>query len=159
MTVLLLPFQVGFPLFIFLIWLLWIFLSVVVMVQSLSCLQLFLTPWIAAWQSSPSFTVSQNLLKLISIETVMPSNYLILWGHLLFLLSIYTSIRVFSSELALCIRWPNYWSFSISPSNEYSVLISLGLTGWISLWSKGLSRVFSNNTVQKHQFFSTQHSL
>ena len=159
MTVLLLPFQVGFPLFIFLIWLLWILLSVVVMVQSLSCLQLFLTPWIAAWQSSPSFTVSQNLLKLIPIETVMPSNYLILCGHLLFLLSIYTSIRIFSSELALCIRWPNYWSFSISPSNEYSVLISLGLTGWISLWSKGLSRVFSNNTVQKHQFFSTQHSL
>ena len=159
MTVLLLPFQVGFPLFIFLIWLLWIFLSVVVMVQSLSCLQLFLTPWIAAWQSSPSFTVSENLLKLISSETVMPSNYLILCGHLLFLLSIYTSIRVFSSELALCIRWPNYWSFSISPSNEYSVLISLGLTVWISLWSKGLSRVFSNNTVQKHQFFSTQHSL
>ena len=72
-----------------------------------------------------------------------------------------SSIRVFSNESALCIRWPKYWSFSynISPSNEYSGLISCRMTNWISLWSKGLSRVFSNTTVQKHQFFSTQLSL
>ena len=68
-------------------------------------------------------------------------------------------VSVFSDEPAFCIRWPNYWSFSISPSNEHSGLISLGLTGWISLQSKGLSRVFSNTTVQKCQFFSTQLSL
>ena len=72
-----------------------------------------------------------------------------------------SSIRVFSNESVLCIRWPNYWSFSfnISPSNEYSRLIPLGWTGWIFLQSKGLSRVFSSTTVQKHQFFSTQLSL
>ena len=75
--------------------------------------------------------------------------------------SIFPSIRFFSNESVLCIRWPKYWSFrfSISPSTEYSGLISLGWTGWISLQSKGLSRVFSNTTVQKHQFFGTQLSL
>ena len=85
----------------------------------------------------------------MSIESVMPSNHLILC-HLLLLLSIFPSIRVFSNELALCIRWPKYWSFSfsISPSNEYSGLISLDWTGWIALLLKGLSRVFSNTTVQ-----------
>ena len=74
---------------------------------------------------------------------------------------IFPSIRIFSNELALCIRWPKYWSFSfsISPPNEYSGLISLEWTGWIFLQSKGLSRVFSNATVQKHQFFGTQLSL
>ena len=80
---------------------------------------------------------------------------------LFILLSIFPSIRVFSSESVLCIRWPKYWSFSfsISPSNEYPGLISLGWTGWVSLQSKGLSRVFSNTTVQKHHFFSAQLSL
>ena len=75
--------------------------------------------------------------------------------------SIFPSIEVFSSEFVLCIRWPNYWSFSfsISPSNEYSGLFPLGWTGWFSLQSKGLSRVLSNTTVQKHQFVSTQPSL
>ena len=92
------------------------------------------------------------------IESVMPFNHLILCRPLLFLPSIFPSIRVFSNESALYIRWPRYWSFSfsISPSNEYSGLISLGWTGWISLQSKGLSRVFSNTTVQKHQFFPAQ---
>ena len=127
-------------------------------VKSLSLVQLFVTPWTAAHQASLSITNSWSLLKLMSIESVMPSNYLILSRSLLLPPSIFPSIRVFSNESALCIRWPKYWSFcfSISPSNEYSGLISLGWTGWISLQSKGLSRVFSNTTVQKHQLFGTQ---
>ena len=86
------------------------------------------------------------------IESVMPSNHLILCRPLLLLPSIFPSIRVFSNEPALHIRWPKYWSFSfnISPSNEYSGLIPLRWTGWIFLQSEGLSRVFSNTTVQKH---------
>ena len=87
-------------------------------VQSLSCVRLFATPWTAAYQAFLSITKSQSLLKLISIELVMPSNHLILCCPLL-LLSIFPSIRVFSNESALCIKWPKYWSvsFSISPSN------------------------------------------
>ena len=129
-------------------------------VQSLSRVRLFVVLWTAACQASLSITNSWSLLKLMSIESVMPSNHLILCHPLLLLPSIFPSIRVFSSESVLCIRWPKYWSFSfsISPSNEYSGLISL-LTGWISLQSKGLSRVFSNTTVQKHQFFGAQLSL
>ena len=94
---------------------------------TLSCVQLFATPWTAAHQASLSFTISWSLLKLISIESVMPFNHLILPRPLLLPPSIFPSIRVFSSELALCIRWPNYGSvsLSISPSNEYSGLISL----------------------------------
>ena len=94
-------------------------------VQSLSCVQLFEIPWTAVCQASLSFTISWSLLKLMSTELVMPSNHLILCRPLL-LPSIFPSIRVFSNELALCIRWPEYWSFSfsISPSNEYSGLIS-----------------------------------
>ena len=95
----------------------------------------------------------------MSIELVMPSNHLILCHPLLLPPSICPSIRVLSHESALCIRWPNYWSFSISPSNEYSDWFPLGLTGLISLQSKGLARVFSSITVQKHQFFGTQLSL
>ena len=104
---------------------------------------------------------SQSLLKLMPIESVMPSNHLILCCPLLLLPSIFPSIRVFSKESVLRIKWPKYWSFSfsISPSNEYSALISFRLTGLISLQSKELSRVFSNTTVQKNQFFSTQISL
>ena len=184
-------------------------------VQSLSCVWLFATPWTVARQASLSITNSQSLLKLMSIKLVMPSNHLILCCPLL-LPSIFPSIRVFSNESALHIRWPKYWSFSfsISPSNEYSGLIvcradwfdllavqgtpksllqhhnfyfiqmsqlftwggqstgvsssasvlpmntqgwsRLGWTGWISLQSKGLSRVFSNTPVQKHQFFGAQ---
>ena len=130
-------------------------------VQSLGHVQLFVTSWTAAHQASLSITNSQSLLKLISIKSVMPCNLLILFCPLLLLPSIFPSIRVFSNESVLHIRWPQYWSFSfsISASNQYSGLIPLGLTGLISLQSKGLSRVFSNTTVQKHQFFSAQLSL
>ena len=110
---------------------------------------------------SLSITNFQDLLKLMSIESVMPSNHLILYHPLLLLPPIFPSIRVFSNEPVLCIRWPKYWSFSfsISPSNEYSGLCALGWSGWISLQVKGLSRVFSNTTVQKDQFFCTKLSL
>ena len=86
----------------------------------------------------------------------MPSNHLILCCPLLLLPSIFPSIRVFSNESALCIRWPKYWSFSISLSNDIQGWFPLGWTGWISLLSKGLSRAFSSSTVWKHQFFITQ---
>ena len=109
---------------------------------------LFGTPWSAARQAFLSFTVSWSLLKLMLIESVMPSNHLILY-HPLLLPSIFTSIRVFSNGSALCTRWPKYWSFSlsISPSNEFQDWFPLGLTGLISLQSKGLSGVFSNTTL------------
>ena len=103
-------------------------------VQSLSRVWLFATPWTAGCQASLSITNSQSLLKLMSIELVMPSNHLILCHPLLLLLSIFPSIRVFSNESALCIRWPKYWSFSfnISPSNEHSGLISFRMD-WLNL--------------------------
>ena len=96
--------------------------------------------------------------KPMSIESVMPSNHLILCRPLLLLPSIFPSIRVFSNELTLHMRWPKYWSFSfnISPSNEHPGLISFRMDWLISLQSKGLSRVFSNTTVQKYQFFCAQ---
>ena len=130
-------------------------------VQSLSPVQLFATPWTAARQASLSITNSWSLFKFMSIESVMPSNHLILCHPLLLLPSIIPSIKVFSNESVICIRWPKYWSFSfsISPSNEYSGQISFRMDGWISLLSKGLWRVFSNTTVQKHQFFVAQLSL
>ena len=114
----------------------------------------------AARQASLSFTISQSLLKLMSTESVMPSNHLILYCPLLLLPSIFPSIRGFSNGSVLHIRWPKYWlfSFSISPSNEYSRLISFR-KDWFDLQSKGLSRVFSNTTVQKHQFFGVRPSL
>ena len=93
------------------------------LVQLLSCVRLFATPWTAIHQASLSFAISQSLLKLISIEPAMPSNHLILCRPLLFLPLIFPSIRVFSNESALHIRLPAYWSFSLSPSNEYSGLI------------------------------------
>ena len=107
---------------------------VCVCVQSLSHVQLFVTPWTVARQTSLSITNSWSLLKLISIESVMPSNHLILCRHLFLLPSIFPSIRVFSNESFLPIRWPKYWSFSfsISPSNEYSGLISLR-SNWFDL--------------------------
>ena len=95
-----------------------------VVVQSLSSVQLFATPWTAARQASLSFTITWNLLKPMSIESVMLSNHLILCHPFLLLPSIFPSIRVFSNESVFHIRWPKYWSFSISPSNEYSGLIS-----------------------------------
>ena len=103
-------------------------------VQQLSHVQLFVTPWTAACQASLSITNSRSLLKLMSIKSMMPSNHLILCHTLLLLLSIFPSIRVFSNELVLHIRWPNYWSFSfkVSPSNEYSRLISL-MIDWLDL--------------------------
>ena len=119
-------------------------------VQSLSRVQLFATPWTAARQASLSITNSWSLLRLMSIESLMPSSHLILCCPLLLLPPIPPSIRVFSKESVIRIRWPKYWSFSfsISPSSEHP--------GLISVLSKGLSRVFSNTTVQKHQFFGTQ---
>ena len=106
---------------------------------------------------NPSFTVSCSLLRLMSTASVMPSNHLILCCPLLLLPSVLPSIKVFSSELTLCIRWPKYWnfSFSISPSSEYSGLISFRID-WLALLaeSKGLSGVFFSNTIQKHQFIS-----
>ena len=123
--------------------------------QSLNHVWLFATPWTAGSQASLSITNSQSLLKLTSIKLVMPSNHLILC-HPLLLSSILLSIRVFSNESALCIRWSKYWrfSFSISPSNEYSGLISFRID-WSSQ-AKGLSVVLPNTTVQKYQFFGAQ---
>ena len=105
-----------------------------VIVQLLSCVQLFAAPWTAAHQASLSFNISWSLLKLTSIESAMPSNHLILCCPLLLLSSIFASIRVFSNESVLLIRWPKYWSltFSISPSNEYSGLISFRID-WFDL--------------------------
>ena len=129
----------------------------VVFVQLLSCVWLFATPWTAAHQASLSITISQSLLKLISIESVMPSSCLVLF-HSLLLPSIFPSTRVFSNESAFESGDQNR-----EGSASASVLplyiqdgFPLGLTGLISLQSKGLLRVFSNTTVQKHQFFSTQ---
>ena len=126
-------------------------------VQSLSRVWLFATPWIAACQASLSITDSQSLLRLMSIELVMPSSHLILCCPLLLLPPVLPSIRVFSNESALRMRWPKYWSFSfnISPSNEYSGLISFRMD-WLDLCSPRDSQVFSNTTVQKHQFFGAQ---
>ena len=92
--------------------------------ESLSCVQFFSTPWTPAYQASLSFTISRSLLKLRSIKLVMPCNHLILCHPLLLLPSIFPSIKVFSNESVLCIRWPKYWNFSISPFSEYSGLIS-----------------------------------
>ena len=107
---------------------------VVNVVQSLTQVLLFVTPWAAACQASLSFTISWSWLKLVSIESVMPSNHLILCRPLLLLPSIFPRIRVFSNELALCKRWPKYWSFSFSirPSSEYSELISFRID-WLDL--------------------------
>ena len=132
-----------------------------VAIQSFSPVQLFVTPWTAACQASLSFTISWTLLKLMSTESVMPSNHLILCRPLLLLPSIFPSIRMFSNESAVRIRWPKSWSFSfrsVLPMNIQG-RFPLGSTGLISLQSKGLSRVFSNTTVQKHQSFSAQPSL
>ena len=133
----------------------------VVIVQSLSHVRLFATPWTAARQASLSFTISQNLLKLICTESMMPSNHLILCCPLLLLPSVFLNIRVFSNESALLSRWPKYWgfSFSTSPSSEHSGLISFMIDWCDILQLKGLSRVFSSTTVRKQQFFSSQLSL
>ena len=127
-------------------------------VQSLSRVRLFATPLIAARQASLSITSSQSSLKLMSIESVMPSSHLILCRTLLLLPPIPPSIRVFSNESTLHMRWPKYWSFSFSiiPSNEHPGLISFRMDWLDSLQSMGLSEVFSNTKVQKCQFFGAQ---
>ena len=128
-------------------------------VQSLSHIRLSATPWIAACQASLSITNSRSSPRLTSIESVMPPSHLILCRPLLLLPPIPPSIRVFSNESTLRIRWPKYWSFSFSiilPKKTQGIFPEW--TGWISLKSKGLSRVFSNTTVQKHQFFGVQPS-
>ena len=125
---------------------------------SLCHIQLFETPWSTACQASLSYTISQSLLKLTAIESMMPSNHLILCFPLLLLLSIFPSVKVLSSESSVHIRRPKY-SFSISPSND--------IQGWFPedwlvfdlLLSKELSRVLSSTTVQKHQFFGAHPSL
>ena len=125
------------------------------------CVRLFVIPWTVACQASLSITSSRSLFKLMSIESVMPSNHLILCRPLLLLPSVFPSIRVFSNESVLRIRWPKYWSFSfnISPSNEHSGLISFRMD-WLDLLAvQGTLKSLLNTTVQKHQFFSTQLSL
>ena len=126
-------------------------------VQSLSHFWLFATPWTAAHQASLSITNSWNLLKLMSIESVMPSNQLILHRLLLLPTSIFPSIRVFSNESVLWIRWPKYWSFSfsISPSNEYSGPISFRMD-WLDFLS--VQRTLKS-LLQHHQFKSISSSV
>ena len=120
-----------------------------VVFQSLSYIQLFAIPWTAACQAPLSSTVSQSLFKFMSIELVMPSNHFILCHPLLLLPSIFPSIRIFSSVSALHSGWPKCWSFSfsISPSNEYSGLISFRIDWFDLLAIQGLSRVFSRTTI------------
>ena len=122
--------------------------TIVAVVQSLSHVRLFVTPWTAAHQASLSFNISQSSFKRMSIESVMPSNHLILCRPLLLLPSIFPSIRVFSSESILWIRWPEYWSFSfsISPSNEYSGLISFRIDWFDLLAIQGILK----NLLQHH---------
>ena len=118
-----------------------------------------MTLWTAGRQASLSSTIYQSLLKLMSIESMRPSNHLILCHSLLFLHSIFLRIRVFSNESFLHIRWPKYWSFSFTIPMNIQVWFPLGWTGWIFLQYKGLSGVFSNTTVQKPQFLGAQPSL
>ena len=131
--------------------------SHIILLLLFSHVQFFPIPWTAAFQASLSITISQSLLKLMSIQLVMPSNKHMLCRPLLLLNSVFPSIMVFSSESVLCIRWSKYWSFSfnISPSNEYSGLTSFRID-WFDLQCKRLSRIFSNTTIQKHQFFSAK---
>ena len=124
-------------------------ICVLIVVQSLSRVQLFTTLWTAACQASLSFTISRSLLKIVSIESVIPSNHVILYRPLL--PSTFPSVRIFSNESALHIRWPKYWSFSFSicPSNEDAQdHFPFGLTGLISLLSKRLSTVFFSSSLK-----------
>ena len=130
-----------------------------VVVRLLSHVGLFETPWTAACQASLSFTISQNLLKLMSIESVMSSHHLILCCPLLLLPSIFPSFRVFSNELALHIRWPKCWSFSISPSNEFSGLISFRMDWFDLLAVQGTLKSHLQHHISKVSFFDSQLSL
>ena len=127
----------------------------VVVVQSLSRVQLFATPWTEACQASLFLIISWSLPKFTSIPSVMPSRHLILWCPLLFLSSVFPSIRDFSNELTVRITWPKYWSFSfsISPSNEYSGLISFKIDWFDLLTVQGTSGIFFSTMVWKHHFF------
>ena len=128
---------------------------------SVSHVQLFATLWIDAKQSSLSFSISQSLLKFMFIESVMPSNHLFLCHPFLLLPSIFPSIGVFSNDTALWFRWPKYWSFSfsITPSNEQSGLISFRID-WMDLFAvQGTLNSLLQHDSSKHQFFSTQLSL
>ena len=119
-------------------------------------------PWNAAHQASLFFTIFWSLLKLMSIESMMPFNHLILCHPLLLPPSIFPSMRVFSNEPAVRIRWPKYWSysFSINSSNEYSGLISFRIVNWFDLLAvQGTLKILLQHQVQKHQFFDTQPSL
>ena len=130
-------------------------------VQSLNRVRLFATPWIAAHQASLSKTNSRSSLRFMSIESVMPCSHLILCRLLLLLPPLTPSIRVFSSDSTLHMRWPKYWSLALAsflPKKSQGWSPS-EWTGGISLQSNGLSRVFSNTTVQKHQFFGAQPCL
>ena len=133
-----------------------------IVVQLLNLVWLFAAPWTAARQASLSFAISQNLLKLMSIESVRPSNYFFLCCPLLLLLSIFPSIRVFCSESALCIRWPKYWSFSfsISPSSEFSGLISSRIDWFDFLAVQGILKSLlqhhsSKASILRHWAFFT----
>ena len=130
-------------------------------VQSLSYVRLFAIPWTAARQAFLSITISQSLRKLMSIESVMPSNHLILCHPLLLLPSVFSIIRVFSNESVLCIRWPKYWSFSfgISPSKKYSGLISFRIDWFDLLAVQGTLKSLIQHHSSKHQFFGAQLSL
>ena len=127
-------------------------------VQLLSRVRLLVTPWTAAHQASLSITSSQGLLKLMSIESVMPFSHLILCHPLILPLSIFPNIRVFTNESVLRIRWPKYWSFSfsISPSNEYSGLISFRMDWFELLAVQGTLKKLLQHHIQKHQFFCAQ---
>ena len=128
--------------------------------SALSCVQVFATPWAAARQASLSITISRSLLKPMSVELVMPSSHLILCCPLFFLLSIFPNNRVFSNESVLHIRWPKYWSFSISPSNEYSGLISLRID-WLDLLvvQRTLKSLLQHHSSKASILFGTQLSL
>ena len=130
-------------------------------VQLLSCVRLFVTPWTAALQASLSIANSQSLLKPISIESVMPSNHLILCHPLLFLPSIFPIIRLFSNESVLRIKWPKYWcfSFSISPSNEYSWLIFFTMDWLAPLVVQGTLKSLLQCHSSKASVFGSQLSL
>ena len=120
-----------------------------------------MTPWTAARQASLSFTISQTLLKLMSIESIMPSDHLILFHPLFLLPSIFPSIRVFSNESALCIRWPKFWNFSfrISLPNEHLGLISFRIDLLDLLAIQGTLKSLLQHHSMKHQYFSPQLSL
>ena len=133
---------------------------VAVVVQLFNYVRLFVTPWTVAPQAFLSFSIFQSLLKLMPIESMMPSNHLILCRPLLLPPSIIPCLRVFSSESVLSTRWPNYWSFnfSICPSVNIQGWFPLGSAGLIALLSKVFSRVFSSTIVRRHGFICTQPS-